>query len=58
MANTGMVGDIRRSKELRAMAKGLRDPDAQARVIAAADRLEIRAAKKASKIGRKKPKKR
>ena len=53
MGNTSAEADIRRSKLVRAMKKGMRDPEAIAAIDDAAARLEKRAARKLKKVGRK-----
>lgn len=53
MGNTSAEADIRRAKAIRAMKKGMRDPEAIAAIDDAAARLEKRAGKKLSKVGRK-----
>lgn len=53
MANTSAEADIRRAKAIRALKKGMRDPEAIAAIDDAAARLEKRAGKKLSKVGRK-----
>lgn len=44
--------DIRKAKEMRANAKTVQDADAKEAFLAAASRLEKRAAKNARKVGR------
>ena len=44
--------DLRKAKDMRADAKTVQDPDAKEKFLAAAARLEKRAGKNASKIGR------
>lgn len=44
--------DLRRAKDIRKQAQGVKDPVAKAKLLEASDRLERRAAKKAGKIGR------
>lgn len=44
--------DIRKAKEMRANAKSVQDPDAKEKFLQAAARLEKRAGKNASRIGR------
>ncbi len=44
--------DLRRAKEMRANAKTVQDADAKESFLAAAARLEKRAAKNARKVGR------
>lgn len=56
MANSA-DSDMRRAKEYRAMAKSAKDPGAKATFEATAARMERRAAQKASRAGRRKPKK-
>jgi len=53
MGNTSAEADIRRAKALRALKKGVRDPQALDAIEDTAMRLERRAAKKLSKVGRK-----
>jgi len=53
MANTSAEADIRRAKAIRAMKKGVRDPEALNAIDDAAARLEKRAGKKLKKVGRK-----
>lgn len=53
MGNTAAESDIRRAKAIRAMKKGVKDPEALAAIDDAAARLEKRAAKKLRKVGRK-----
>jgi len=53
MANTSAEADIRRAKAIRAMKKGVRDPEALNAIDEAAARLEKRAGKKLRKVGRK-----
>lgn len=53
MGNTSAEGDIRRAKAIRAMKKGMHDPEAIAAIDDAAARLEKRAGRKLSKVGRK-----
>ena len=53
MGNTSAEADIRRAKAVRAMKKGVRDPEALAAIDEAAARLEKRAARKLRKVGRK-----
>lgn len=53
MGNTSAEADIRRAKAVRAMKKGVRDPEAIAAIDDAAARLEKRAARKLRKVGRK-----
>ena len=53
MGNTSAEGDIRRAKAVRALKKGMTDPEAKAAVDDAAARLEKRAARKLRKVGRK-----
>jgi len=55
MANTGVIADLAKAKELRVLAKTVGDAVSRSKFEAAADRLEKRSAKKASKIGRKRP---
>jgi len=56
-SNTGVPimsvkSDLRKAKDLRADAKTVQDVDAKEKFLAAASRLEKRAGKNASKIGR------
>lgn len=44
--------DLRKAKEMRANAKGVLDADAKEKFLQAAARLEKRAGKNASKVGR------
>lgn len=44
--------DLRKAKEMRANAKTVQDPDAKEAFVAAAARLEKRAARNARKVGR------
>ena len=44
--------DLRKAKDMRANAKSVTDPDAKEKFLQAAARLEKRAGKNASKIGR------
>lgn len=44
--------DLRKAKEMRANAKTVQDPDAKEAFLAAAGRLEKRAARNARKVGR------
>jgi len=44
--------DLRKAKDMRANAKQVQDPDAKEKFLQAAARLEKRAGKNASKIGR------
>lgn len=53
MGNSSAEADIRRAKGIRAMKKGMKDPEAIASIDDAAARLEKRAGKKLNKIGRK-----
>lgn len=53
MGNTSAEADIRRAKGIRAMKKGMHDAEAMAAIDDAAARLEKRAARKLSKVGRK-----
>lgn len=53
MGNTSAEADIRRAKAVRALKKGMHDPEAIAAVDDAAARLEKRAARKLRKVGRK-----
>lgn len=53
MGNTSPENDIARAKGLRNMAKSVKNAAAQQGFHEAADRLERRASKKVSKVGRK-----
>ena len=53
MGNTSAESDIRRAKAVRAMKKGVKDPEAIAAIDDAAARLEKRAARKLRRVGRK-----
>ena len=53
MGNTSAEADIRRAKAVRAMKKGVHDPEAIAAIDDAAARLEKRAARKLRRVGRK-----
>lgn len=53
MANTSAENDIRRAKAMRALKKGMQDPQAKSAIDDASARLERRAGKKLSKVGRK-----
>lgn len=44
--------DLRKAKDMRANAKSVTDPDAKEKFLQAAARLEKRAGKNASKVGR------
>lgn len=44
--------DLRKAKEMRSNAKSVQDPDAREKFLQAAARLEKRAGKNASKVGR------
>lgn len=44
--------DLRKAKDMRSNAKSVQDPDAKEKFLQAAARLEKRAGKNASKIGR------
>lgn len=51
-SNVSVNSDLRKAKEMRANAKTVQDVDAKEAFIAAAARLEKRAAKNAKKVGR------
>lgn len=53
MGNTSAEADIRRAKAIRAMKKGMKDPEAIAAIDDASARLEKRAGRKLGKVGRK-----
>lgn len=53
MGQTSAVNDLRKAKEIRGMKKGVHDPEAVAAMDAAASRLEKRAGRKLSRVGRK-----
>lgn len=53
MGNTSAEADLRRAKGVRALKKGVKDPEALASIDDAAARLEKRAAKKLRRVGRK-----
>lgn len=53
MGNTSPENDIRRAKGIRAMKKGVKDPQALASMDDAISRLEKRAGRKLGKVGRK-----
>jgi len=53
MGNSSAEADRRRAKGIRAMKKGMKDPEAIAAIDDAAARLEKRAGKKLGKVGRK-----
>ncbi len=55
MPNVGAERDLERSKELRKTAGTIKDATAKRQTMDAADRLERRAGRKLSKIGRKRP---
>lgn len=52
MGNTSAEADIRRAKGIRAMKKGMHDAEAISAIEDAAARLEKRAGRKLSKVGR------
>lgn len=58
MPYVGPERDIGRSNELRKMARGMKDPTARRHAEEAANRMEQRAGRNLSKIGRKRPKRR
>lgn len=53
MANHGVTGDLRKARELRALAKSVVDNEAKKKILAASARLENQAARKAARIGHK-----
>ena len=57
MPSTSGERDLERAKSLRASAKGVRSAEAKRRIIEASDRLELRAASKLNKLGRRTRKK-
>lgn len=52
MSNTTPEADLRRAKDIRAQAKGVKHPGASQSFNDAADRLEKRAAKKMRRVAR------
>ena len=56
VANVSAERDLDRAKQLRAMRKGVRSASASRTIEEAASRLEARAARKLSKLGRRKKK--
>lgn len=56
MANTSAEKDLNRARDLRKLAKNMKSTGAKSEFEDAADRLELRAAKKVKSLGKKRRK--